>query len=118
MKHSGNDFAEKMAATPGYNAVRNAQALVAISAKDGNDPMGFNMANAACAAENMILAATDMKIGSRFMMGTVMSLTQEPIKSALDIAEGFVPLVIVALGNTDLAYDERTKNNTNIAYKQ
>jgi len=51
-------------------------------------------------------------------MGPVMSLTQEPIKSALDIAEGFVPLVIVALGNTDLAYDERTKNNTNIAYKQ
>ena len=116
MRHSGNEFAEKMANTPGYNAVRNAQTIIIISAKDGNDPMGFNMANASCAAENMILAATDKKIGSRFMMGPVMSLTQEPIKSVLNIAEGFIPLVIVALGNTNLIYDERTKTNTNIAY--
>lgn len=116
MKHSGNEFAEKMANTPGYNAVRNAQAFVVLSAPGGNDEMGFNMANVSCAAENMILAATELGIGSRFMMGPVMALTQEPIRSALSFPEGYEPLVIVALGYADIAFGERKKGSNNISY--
>ena len=66
MKKSGNEFAEKMAAMPGYCATRNAQVLLVLSAPGGMDAMGFHMANVSCAAENMLLAATELGVGSRF----------------------------------------------------
>lgn len=116
MKHSGNEFAEKMAHTPGYSAVRSAQAFVVLSAPGGNDKMGFNLANVSCAAENMILAATDLRVGSRFMMGPVMALSEDPIRSALRLPEGYVPLVIVALGYADIVFEERNKDLQNISY--
>ena len=116
MKHSGNEFAEKMANTPGYSAVRNAQAFVVISAPGGNNEMGFAMANASCAAENMCLAATELGIGSRFMMGPVMSLAQEPIKSGVNLSEGYQALVMVALGNVADEMKERTRSQDNIDY--
>ena len=78
--------------------------------------MGFNMANVSCAAENMILVATEKKIGSRFMMGPVMSLSQEPVRSALALPEAYEPLVIVALGYADIDFEERSKNFHNISY--
>ena len=116
MKNSGNEFAEKMANTPGYSAVRNAQTFVVLSAPGGNDEMGFNMANVSCAAENMILAATELGIGSRFMMGPVMSLTQEPVQSQLALPDGYEPLVVVAIGYADSALEERNKSIDNISY--
>lgn len=116
MKNSGNEFAEKMANTPGYSAVRNAQTFVVLSAPGGNDEMGFNMANVSCAAENMILTATELGIGSRFMMGPVMSLTQEPVQSQLALPDGYEPLVVVAIGYADSALEERNKSIDNISY--
>lgn len=117
MKHSGNEFAEKMANTPGYHALRHATAFIILSSPNGNDAMGFNMANVSCAAENMILAATSLGIGSRFMMGPIMALTQEPIKSQLSLPDGYVPLVAVALGNVDDGFfSERVKDMDNIRY--
>ena len=116
MKNSGNEFAEKLANTPGYSAVRNAQTFVVLSAPGGNDEMGFNMANVSCAAENMILAATELGIGSRFMMGPVMSLTQEPVQSRLALPDGYEPLVVVAIGYADSALEERNKSIDNISY--
>lgn len=78
--------------------------------------MGFNLANVSCAAENMILAATDLRVGSRFMMGPVMALSEDPIRSALQLPEGYVPLVIVALGYADIVFEERNKDFQNISY--
>lgn len=116
MRHCGNAFAEKMANTPGYHALRHAAAFIVLSSPDGNDSMGFNMANVSCAAENMILAATSLGIGSRFMMGPIMALTQEPIKTRLNLPEGYLPLVAVALGNADMNTEMREKPMDNIDY--
>lgn len=116
MRHCGNEFAEKMANTPGYHALRHATAFIVLSSPDGNDSMGFNMANVSCAAENIILAATSIGIGSRFMMGPIMSLMQEPIKTKLNLPEGYIPLVAVALGNAEMNTEERQKSMDNINY--
>ena len=116
MKNSGNEFLEKTASIPGYHAVRHATAFVVLSAPGGNEPMGFNMANVSCAAENIQLAATELGIGSRFMMGPIMALTQEPVKSKLDLPEDYQPLVAVALGYVDGEFSERTKATDNIKY--
>lgn len=116
MRHSGNDFAEKMANTPGYSAIRNAQSLIVISSPASDDPNAFTMANAACAAENMLLAATELSIGSRFMMGPVMALSTEPIKSRISLPDGFIPLVIVALGKIEDRFEERDRTISNITF--
>ena len=116
MKNSGNEFLEKTANIPGYHAVRHATAFVILSASGGNDQMGFNMANVSCAAENIQLAATELGIGSRFMMGPIMALTQESVKSKLDLPENYQPLVAVALGYVDEEFSERTKEMNNIKY--
>ena len=116
MKHSGNEFLEKTASIPGYHAVRHATAFVILSAPGGNEPMGFNMANVSCAAENIQLAATELGVGSRFMMGPIMALTQEPVKSKLALPEDYQPLVAVALGYVDGEFSERTKEMDNIKY--
>lgn len=116
MKHSGNEFAEKMANSKGYSAVRHAPAFIIISSEGGMNDMGFGMANASCAAENILLAATEKGIGSRFMMGPIMALGQDPIKGALDLPEGYEPLVMVALGKVDDAFEERTKDIDNITF--
>lgn len=116
LKHCGNEFVENMAKNPGYSAVRNAQAIVVLSALNGNDPQGFNMANVSCAAQNMLLTATELNIGSRFAMGPVMALTQEPVKSMITLPEGFEPLVVVLLGNVEDSFEERKKEVTNISY--
>lgn len=116
MRHCGNEFAEKMANTPGYHALRHATAFIVLSSPNGNDSMGFNMANVSCAAENMILAATSLGVGSRFMMGPIMALMQEPIKAQLNLPEGYIPLVAVALGNADMNTKERKKTMDNIDY--
>ena len=116
MKHSGEEFLEKTAAIPGYHALRHCTAFAILSSPDEDDPMSFNMANVSCAAENIILAATSLGIGSRFMMGPIMALTVEPVKSKLSIPEGYRPLIAVALGNVDDAFSERTKAMGNIRY--
>lgn len=116
MKHSGNEFAEKMANSKGYSAVRHAPAFIVISSEGGINDMGFGMANVACAAENILLAATEMGIGSRFMMGPIMALGQDPIKEAVAIPEGYEPLVMVALGKVEDAFEERSKDIDNITF--
>ena len=116
MKNSGNEFLEKTANIPGYHAVRHAAAFVILSAPGGNEPMGFNMANVSCAAENIQLAATELGIGSRFMMGPIMALAQEPVKSRLGLPEDYQPLAAVALGYVNEEFSERTKEMNNIKY--
>lgn len=116
MKHSGNEFLEKTAAIPGYNALRHCTAFVILSSPNEDDPMGFNMANVSCAAENIILAATDLGIASRFMMGPIIALTVEPVKSKLAISENFKPLIAVALGSSEIEFSERIKEHNNIRY--
>lgn len=116
MKHSGEEFLEKTAAIPGYHALRHCTVFAVLSSPVGDDPLSFNMANVSCAAENMILAATSLGIGSRFMMGPIMALTVEPVKSKLSIPEGYHPLIAVALGNVDDEFSERTKDMGNIKY--
>lgn len=116
MKNSGNEFAKTMANQPGYNAIRNAPTVVVLSALGGNDENGFNMANVSCAAQNMLLAATELGIGSRFAMGPIMAFSQESILQMLHLPDGYTPLVMVLLGNIDDSFDKRHKEANNISY--
>ena len=112
MKKSGNEFAEKMAAMPGYCATRNAQVLLVLSAPGGMDAMGFHMANVSCAAAAWLPAAKTRPWASLAPPSAASRRTLH----ALLLPEGFVPLVVVALGKTDEPFEERQKNCDNISY--
>ncbi len=75
-----------------------APTLVMISA---SQPMlvGLDYANASCMAENMMLAATDIGIGSVYLWGAAVGANSDAeLIKALGIPDGFQPVIAVALG--------------------
>ncbi len=77
-----------------------AKALIIISAKD--DGHGLCQENCACVAENMLLTACDLNLGSIYLnlvIGLIRS--NEDILNKLNLPDGFVPYVGVGIGYID-----------------
>ncbi len=74
MIHSGNDFAKQRASLPGYQPIYGAPVLILLSA-----PMDapFSTANTALAAENMLLEATELGLGSCYLISPTRVLNGE-----------------------------------------
>ncbi len=98
MARSGVPFLENLAAQEGYHPLYGAAALVVLSAPGGLDEKGFNMANVSCAAENMLLAAAGLGLGSCFLMGPMAAFSDPALRARLELPGGYEPLVGVALG--------------------
>jgi FMN reductase [NAD(P)H] len=60
---NGNDFSKQRASLPGYEPVYGAPTLILLSAGDPN-----GIANTSCCAENMLVAATALGLGSCYLM--------------------------------------------------
>lgn len=71
MAHSGNEFLEKRALLPGYQPLYGAPVLILLSAP--HDDL-FSAHNAALAAENMLLAATELGLGSCYLISPTLAL--------------------------------------------
>jgi hypothetical protein len=65
MVHSGNEFAQQRASLPGYQPIYGAPVLILLSAP-ADAPSGT--ANTALAAENMLLEATGLGLGSCYLV--------------------------------------------------
>ena len=74
MVHSGIEFLQSRAALPGYQPLYGAPVLILFSAPD-NSPYGA--VNAALAAENMLLEATGLGLGSCFLVSPTLALNGE-----------------------------------------
>nr|WP_314464297.1 nitroreductase family protein [uncultured Clostridium sp.] len=116
MKASNDEFAMKMANTPGYSPIYNAPSAIVLSALNGNDSNGFNMVNVACAAENMLLTATELGIASRFVMAPIMAFMNPELCKSAGIPEGYVPLCMVLLGKTEEPFAERNRETNNVNF--
>ena len=71
MVQSGNDFLQQRAALPGYRPLYGAPVLILLSTPQ-QAPFGAH--NAALAAQNMLLAATGLGLGSCFLVSPTMAL--------------------------------------------
>lgn len=60
-------------------------------APGGLDEKGFNMANVSCAAENMLLAAAGLGLGSCFLMGPMAAFSDPALRARLELPEGYEP---------------------------
>ncbi|QQO10248.1 nitroreductase family protein [Breznakiella homolactica] len=76
-----------------------APTLIIISSRQTKS-VHIEVANAACIAENMMLMATDINIGSVYILGTVLAFqSKDNWLQELGIPENFYPAASVALGN-------------------
>ena len=95
-------------------AIFHAPTLILIAAKstDVNIRQGL-YCTAACMLENMILTATDLKLGNVYLMGVTMALNQnETLKEKVGISKEYEAVSALALGKTDVPF---TKRNLSLA---
>jgi nitroreductase len=98
MKNSGNDFFIEKAETPGYNPTYNTHALIIFSAPDENP---FGGLTTSAAAENVILAATDLGYGTCYLISPTLAFAtskKDELLKSLQIPAGFNPICAVSIG--------------------
>lgn len=81
MIHSDNEFLQQRASLPGYQPLYGAPVLILLS---GPADAPFSAVNTALAAENMLLEATGLGLGSCYLFSPTMALNGE---SSRDLAQ-------------------------------
>lgn len=95
MKNSGNDFLMERASLPGYKPLYGAPVLVLLSARPG----GYSQANVACSATVMTIAATELGLGSCYVVTPTLALDgRNALSQKLGLSEDETPLCGVLLG--------------------
>lgn len=101
MLESGIEFAQKRASLPGYQPLYGAPVLMLLSAPDELPNSPFN---AALAAENMILQATELGLGSCFLLSIKRVLDGKQyreLENAAGIPEGYKVQCAVVVGHRE-----------------
>ena len=108
--------AEKMATEPSFkNMFRNAPAVIFI----GHKPSKYTAVDCGLMAENMMLAAQSLGLGTVCMASPVMFLTQPAgaeFLSSLSFSEGYEPLICIGIGYADEAPAAKPRNKEVIKY--
>jgi nitroreductase len=90
--------AASISGRPGYDPFYNAPTLIVISGKI-QSPGNLESINVACAAENIVLAATDLGLGSTYLTGFLPVFKSNPeFLEEVGIPARFTPLSAVILG--------------------
>jgi len=101
MQNSGIGFLQEIAAKPGYCPLFKAPAMLVFSTPDANPYGGANCANACTTAA---IVATDMGLGSCYVVTPAMGLGSAPeLCQKLDLPEGFKPSCCLMVGYADEA---------------
>lgn len=119
MQNSGNEMLEKISSNPAYNPIYKAPVAVVIStdkAEDSNT-QGMARANAACAGENMLLAATELGLGSCYLESPTLAFFNPVVCAAARLPENVQPQAVIVFGYTEdtaphAAYPENPDNIT------
>lgn len=95
MKSSDNEFMKQRASIPDYHPLYGAPTLIVLSAPD-NDTAAINTS---CAVTNMSIAATELGLGSCYVMGAIMMLKQNSeFCKQVGIPDNYVPICGLLLG--------------------
>ncbi len=108
--------AEKMVTEPSFkNMFRNAPAVIFI----GHKPSKYTAVDCGLMAENMMLAAQSLGLGTVCMASPVMFLTQAAgaeFLSSLSFSDGYEPLICIGIGYADEAPAAKPRNKEVIKY--
>lgn len=101
MLHSGVEFLQERASLPGYQPLYGAPVLILLSGPEDNPYSDFNTA---LAAENMLLEATELGLGSCFLVSPTLALKGEEnrdLAREAGIPEGYTLQCAIVLGYTE-----------------
>ena len=89
MNKSGVPMLEKIASNPNFNPIYGAPVAVVISTDKADNPntAGMARANAACAGENILLAATELGLGSCYLESPTLAFNIPAISETAGIPE-------------------------------
>jgi nitroreductase len=99
MVQSGNDFLQERAALPGYQPVYGAPVLILLSAPKDSP---YSAVNTALAAENMMLEATGLGMGSCYLVSPTLALNgvkNADLAREAGIPEGYALTCAVIVGH-------------------
>lgn len=116
MIHSGNDFARQRASLPGYQPLYGAPVLILLSTPVDAP---FGAPNTALAAENMLLEATGLGLGSCYLMSPTRALNGESnrdLAQEAGVPEGYTVQCAIIVGHAaaqnKFSLGERSKRGT------
>jgi len=116
MVHSGNAFLQQRASLPGYQPIYGAPVLILLSAPT-NAP--YSAVNTALAAENMLLEATGLGLGSCHLITPTLALNGEnnrDLAREVGLPDGDVVQCAVIIGyaaaENKFTASERTKKGS------
>ena len=120
MQNSGVDMLVKISSNPAFNPIYGAPVAVVVSVDQAADPNTQSMAtqNAASASANMLVAATELGLGSCYLMSPTMAFHVPSIREAAKLPENAQPVSLIVFGYTDdtAPHKERPENPANIIY--
>ena len=97
MKNSGVEFMVQRSSLPGYRPLYDAPAMILVSADAER-----GAANAITSATTMILAATDLGLGTCYVVSPIQVIkNNSELLSPLGLPDGILPVAGVLLGYTD-----------------
>ena len=86
----------KASGDPGADPLHGAPLLIVVSTSQAGE---IGALNVSCLIENMLLAATDLGLGSLYVCGIVNALRDKPeFRQLLQLPEGFAPVGAAAIG--------------------
>lgn len=120
MKKSGVKSLEDIAALDEFSPLHHAPVAIIISSEQGQEPYmeGMAHASAACAGQNITLAATELGLASCYTESPALAFTDPEVCKAAGITEKMKPQVVVVFGYSDdnTPHAERPENPENIVY--
>lgn len=87
-------FMKERASIPGYEPLYNAPTMIVVSTPE----TPFSQINASAAITTMCIAATDLGIGSCYVVSPIQTLVEPDVLLRLELPEGFVPISGLLLG--------------------
>lgn len=91
--------AAKAFGDPNMKLFYGAPTVVVVSSTRNDKVPNIEYANAACIIENMLIAATELGLGSVYLWGFIKALNASgDLLKKLDLPKGFMPVSAVALG--------------------
>jgi nitroreductase len=102
-RSSGNKALKEKASAFDFNALYNAPVLIVVSAEKTvtGRPSPLAFPSAGCAAQNMMLAATDYELGSCFIQGIIPAFANPNVSKAACIDPNDTPICAVLIGYTN-----------------
>lgn len=105
------ELARAQSGDPDADPVHNAGALIVVSGKRPDQHIEF--ANAACMIENMLLAATDLELGSLYVHGAINAMRgseqEKMFRKLLQLPDAFTPIGSVAVGYCGESFTPRNQ---------